>query len=149
MSFLLFKTANLFYKNILKPFALDVGGYTSNDVVLSVKEQKALEKFLIDYTKLYMIVFAVNFSAQIVQNEMHHISFVVSKIGLYQFCLKSTKIKKNSLVKKGFNLNGTLQFRIGSLNKQFRQKSFVRVVFPILHYPILLSFLVIKTPWYD
>ena len=35
----------------------------------------------------------------------------------------------SDLVKRGFNLNGTLQFRIGSLNKQLRQWSFVCVVF--------------------
>ena len=33
----------------------------------------------------------------------------------------------SDLVKRGFNLNGTLQFRIGSLNKQLRQWSFVCV----------------------
>ena len=35
----------------------------------------------------------------------------------------------SDLVKRGFNLNGTLQFRIGSLNKQLRQWSVVCVVF--------------------
>ena len=35
----------------------------------------------------------------------------------------------SDLVKRGFNLNGTLQFRIGSLNIQLRQWSFVCVVF--------------------
>ena len=33
----------------------------------------------------------------------------------------------SDLVKRGFSLNGTLQFRIGSLNKQLRQWSFVCV----------------------
>ena len=40
----------------------------------------------------------------------------------------------SDLVKRGFNLNGTLQFRIGSLNKQLRQWSFVCVVFSILQW---------------
>ena len=39
----------------------------------------------------------------------------------------------SDLVKRGFNLNGTFQFRIGSLNKQLGQWSFVCVVFSILH----------------
>ena len=38
----------------------------------------------------------------------------------------------SDLVNRGFNLNGTLQFQIGSLNKQLRQWSFVCVVFSIL-----------------
>ena len=38
----------------------------------------------------------------------------------------------SDLVKRCSNLNGTLQFRIGSLNKQLRQWSFVLVIFPIL-----------------
>ena len=38
----------------------------------------------------------------------------------------------SDLVNRGFNLNGTLQFQIGSLNKQLRQCSFVCVVFSIL-----------------
>ena len=38
----------------------------------------------------------------------------------------------SDLVKRGINLNGMLQFRIGSFNKQLRQWSFVRVVFSIL-----------------
>ena len=40
----------------------------------------------------------------------------------------------SDLVKRGFNLNGTLQFRIGSLNKQLRQWFFVCVLFSILQY---------------
>ena len=60
-------------------------------------------------------------------------------------CLKSSGIPKqdfivlirviqsiSDLVKRGFNLNGTLQFRIGSLIKHLRQGSFVCVVFSIL-----------------
>ena len=38
----------------------------------------------------------------------------------------------SDLVKRGFNLNGTLQFRFWSLNKQLRQWSFVCVVFSLL-----------------
>ena len=60
---------------------------------------------------------------------MRKIGQVFKKEWIFKTRFYSPNKSKSVLVKRGFNLNGTLQFRIGSLNKQLRQWSFVCVVF--------------------